>query len=462
MTEFVPSPTSSIDPTKCAPNKFQPATRRTFTDADLADLESIKEHGLYYPIIVHRDQASPEGHYIVQDGWRRVSAWLRWRPGELIPAEIKPLPPTDRELFETSVITNEGRQNLNAIQKADLLAQAIELGMTQAQAGALFNPPIKQAAVSHLLSLRKLPPEIKVFVESGAIPERIARQLITLAKHAPDKAITAAQEIAKVQEGEKDTAAQDEIDQAYRDTFPTLRTWDASYRWPLKPKDVSKEAKPDKGEPTTITSCTDCSFPMKFNFSTYCTRPACYHLKQRLIEAKHKAEMEKLKADKNFVTDADKPGSSAKGTASVKAQREIEHAKREQESVAARALLAAAIELISPKLPDLPEPYLSFLMHTLDEDSMFDDDNAPDWLQKLTQTNRHDLDTLKSADKSRMVKALMICERVWGWSDRPADVRTNIEKLAAEWKGKLPKSWAESANVAKPTKAAMSKKRQAK
>ena len=422
-----------IDPTKCINNKFQPISRRTFTDADLADLDSIKTRGLDYPILVYKD---PEVFdlYVVMDGWRRMSAWLRWRPGEFIPADIRPVP-TDRELFETALITNEGRTNLNAIQKADLLAQGIELGLTQSQAGNLFNPPIKQAAVSHLLSLRKLPDQIKVHVESGAIPERIARQLVTPAKHLQSEAIKAATAIAKAKPDDREQVARHAINRIYYDHTKDL---DFNYEtpwkldWPSTPLDVP-DARSDKGEPNSVPACTDCPFNIEREKRHHCMRPACHAIKRKLWDAQQKA--------KQPAADLAISGKRQQSDWELKqkARRKLLNLHNKQ----SRALVEAATPAIARILPVQPVML----------DLLFDAVKF-----KIKESSREVEKKWRAADTDQrrtMITRVLISSKVGlsTWTDTPpAKARATIQKLAQALQVKLPKGWADPPAPSQPAR----------
>jgi ParB/RepB/Spo0J family partition protein len=427
--------TLRIDPTKCKHNKFQPLSRRTFTPADLADLESIQTRGLDYPIIIHMDPARPDS-YIVMDGWRRTSAWLLWRPGEPIPAEIRPGVPTDRELFETCVITNEGRANLNAIQKSDLLSQGINLGMTQVQAGKLFNPPIQQSAVSHLLSLRKLPDEIKMRVESGDIPERIARLLVTPAKHMQLEAIKAAVAIAKAKPEDRDNIARQAIHRLYFDggkflDFLHITPWKLD--WPAAPLDAP-DARGDKGEPTSIPACTDCPFNVEWNRNKYCMRPACHGAKTRLWNAQQK---EKQPAGVP-VTSKRQPSDWER---KEKERRKLLAADNKQ----SRILVAAATPAIATSLPAHPV-VLDLLFKAL---------------QFHMDISSHEADkkwkATPSSVRREMIAKVLLTEHVGldPWKrTTPAHAKQSIEKLAVALKVNLPPHWSDPPAPARSARAA--------
>ena len=434
---------SLINPTLCQHNKFQPLSRRTFTDDELSDLRNITERGLDYPINVfyldHNGTA-----FVVKDGWRRVSAWLRWRPGEMIPALVEDPPTDDRELLTTTVVTNESRENLNVIQKADLLTEGITLGMTQAQAGKLFNPPIGQAAVSHILSLRKLPTEIKALVETGDVPERIARQLVTLSKHAPNHAIAAAKEIAQTAPERKDTQTGMSIRTAYATAGPYLSEQYAIYKWPTTERDARAEAKADEGEPTTIATCVDCPFNVEFGNMHFCMRPACYGLKTRL-----------LKDEQTKKQDAARAKSAKFPAAKLVSHKVIEKSKtdvkREADLTECRRLIAAALDALVGQMPKLPEPYLTLFLANPSDITYFDGDHVPEWLHDYDQLDRRAAAKLKPAEKQHFAAGAFIAAQLNDYNMTPASVTKAAEAMAKEWKLRLPKNWNIAPNTATPS-----------
>jgi len=454
------STVSLINPTLCQHNKFQPLSRRTFTDDELSDLRNIIERGLDYPIKVYRNGDNPNStealSFIVKDGWRRVSAWLMWKPGELIPASIETPPADDRELFTTTVLTNESRENLNVIQKADLLAQAIKLGMTQAEAGRLFNPPIGQTAVSHVLSLRKLPDEIKCHIENGNLPERSARSLVTLSKHAPDQAIQAAHKIAQAKPEQKDYETRVATREAYSRAGIRIHEQYAFYKWPEKETDVSAEAKSDKGEPSTIATCHDCPFNIEFSSERYCMRPACYRLKTRLMQARQQKKADEQAASKPVQPSQKKqpkPSEASIRAAVAKGQALAAEAKakREADLTECRRLIAAALNTLVGQMPILPEPYLTLIAKDLSNDfTCFETEDAPKWLSSLEITKNRE--SLKPAERRRLVSGAIITARLDDcWNMTPASVKKAAEATAKEWKLKLPKNWDAPAAVPPPS-----------
>jgi ParB-like chromosome segregation protein Spo0J len=103
---------------------------------------------------------------------------------------------TDLQMATTAIAENNARKDLSAIEKAQTLSRLIrEFNLSQAEAGKPFG--LGQAAVANLLRLLKLPEPIQAHVQSGALPERLARQLVSIAKVFPAEAQKIADATAK-------------------------------------------------------------------------------------------------------------------------------------------------------------------------------------------------------------------------------------------------------------------------
>ncbi len=438
-----------VAPELCNPNKFQPETRRTFTPDQLADLASIADIGFIHTPIGYKEN----GTYMIIVGWRRRCAWQQFRPSEPMPLDLRDQPATDAELYRMTVTENEARENFNPIQRADLAAKAIELGMTQVEAGKLFNPPLSQSAVSHLLSLRKLPDEIKVHIASGAIPERIARQLVTPAKHARDKTIQAAQKIADAKESEKDSVCSNALFDLYMSVGICLdRPWVTPWvhigsnakvvglDWPKDPIHIP-DAKSDKGDPSEIPACTDCPFNVQYRDLKYCMRPACHHLKQKLWHEQHEAKQTKASAKATPAKATPKATQEAnKREAEARAKQQAKH---EADKAKSLKLLRAAAAIVAAKLPAIVEPYASILYDRLLDGTTLDEDEAPELIN-----DKKSIALLKPADKQQHIALMLLADDLWRWGNAtPNEIRKGIEKLAVEWKVNLPRDWAANVDV---------------
>ena len=100
------------------PNPYQP--RKRFNEEKLQELaDSIKEHGLFQPIIVKK---SIKGYELVA-GERRTRASQLAGFTE-IPAIIKDF--TDKEMMEVALLENIQREDLNPIEEAEAYNKIIE------------------------------------------------------------------------------------------------------------------------------------------------------------------------------------------------------------------------------------------------------------------------------------------------------------------------------------------------
>jgi len=165
-----------------APGKYQP---RRAMDADkLTELaESIKAQGVIQPIVVRdlgRAQKNGQPRYEIIAGERR---WRATQQAGLpnIPAVVREA--DDRTVMALALIENIQREDLNPLEEAQALQRLIdEFELTHAQAAAAVGR--SRAAVSNLLRLLDLPPEIRILVETHALEMGHARALLTLAPQA--------------------------------------------------------------------------------------------------------------------------------------------------------------------------------------------------------------------------------------------------------------------------------------
>src|SRR5690606_11192660 len=169
-----------------APGRYQP--RKTMDDAKLAELaESIRAQGVIQPIVV-RDLGGR--NYEIIAGERR------WRASRLaglseIPVVVREV--DDRTVVAMALIENIQREDLDPREEAQALQRLIdEFDLTHAQAAAAVGR--SRAAVSNLLRLLELPPEIRTLVETRALEMGHARALLTLA---PQAAIALARQAAE-------------------------------------------------------------------------------------------------------------------------------------------------------------------------------------------------------------------------------------------------------------------------
>lgn len=154
------------------PNPNQP---RTYMDEDsLNDLSnSIAEHGVLQPIIVHPAQ---EGIYLIIAGERR------WRASKM--AGLKELPVIVKDLepgrsFEVALIENVQRENLNPVEEAMAFQKLKEdFGNTHDEISRKVGK--SRSAVTNSIRLLSLPGKIRGDLESGVVNTGQVRPLLGL------------------------------------------------------------------------------------------------------------------------------------------------------------------------------------------------------------------------------------------------------------------------------------------
>jgi ParB family chromosome partitioning protein len=172
------------------PGKYQP--RRTMDQAKLAELaDSIRAQGVIQPIVVRAIGAERGGKV-----YEIIAGERRWRASRLagltdVPVVLRTV--DDRTVVAMALIENIQREDLNPLEEAQSLQRLIdEFDLTHAQAAEAVGR--SRAAVSNLLRLLELPPEIRVLVETRALEMGHARALLTIA---PQAAVALARQAAE-------------------------------------------------------------------------------------------------------------------------------------------------------------------------------------------------------------------------------------------------------------------------
>lgn len=152
-------------------NPYQP--RKTFNEESLNELaESIKEHGVFQPIIVKK---SIKGYEIVA-GERRFRA-SKLAGKETIPAIVRNF--TDEEMMEIAVLENLQRENLNAVDEANAYKTLMEnLHLTQDQVSKRVNK--SRSHITNLLGILALPEDVLTLVKENKLTMGHARCLSKL------------------------------------------------------------------------------------------------------------------------------------------------------------------------------------------------------------------------------------------------------------------------------------------
>lgn len=152
-------------------NPYQP--RRVFNDEALQELaSSIKEHGVFQPIIVKK---SIKGYEIIA-GERRVRASKLAGLTE-IPAIIRNL--DDNQMMEIALLENLQRENLSAIEEALAYKSMLEkLGLTQEELSTRVGK--SRSHITNTLGLLRLPQDVQELVNSNQLSMAHARVLSKL------------------------------------------------------------------------------------------------------------------------------------------------------------------------------------------------------------------------------------------------------------------------------------------
>ncbi len=160
-----------IDLSELRANPYQP--RRIFNDESLRELtESIKEHGVFQPIIVKK---SIKGYEIIA-GERRVRA-SKMAGLTTIPAIVRNL--NDEQMMEIALLENLQRENLSAIEEAIAYRAMIEkLNLTQDELSAKVGK--SRSHITNILGLLRLPAEVQDMVNRNELSMAHARVLSKL------------------------------------------------------------------------------------------------------------------------------------------------------------------------------------------------------------------------------------------------------------------------------------------
>ena len=173
--EAPPTPPSDLQRIRIRdvePNHFQP--RRTFTEADLSELEaSIRANGLLQPITV---RPKGEGRWELVAGERRLRAASRIGWTE-IPAVVRDF--DDQAMLTLALVENLQRADLNALEEAEGYQRLIDdFGLTQQQVAEAVGKD--RTTITNLIRILHLPAAVKRMVQEGTLSAGHARALLVL------------------------------------------------------------------------------------------------------------------------------------------------------------------------------------------------------------------------------------------------------------------------------------------
>lgn len=160
-----------LDMDQVEPMLNQP--RKVFDKKKLEELaDSIKEHGVIQPILVVKNE----------DGYNIVAGERRWRAAKLvglktIPAIVKDY--TDTKKKQVALIENIQREDLNVMEVASALKELMEMEEYTVSDVAKVTGK-SQSAVSNIVRLLKLAPEVQDMILGGKLVEGQARALLAI------------------------------------------------------------------------------------------------------------------------------------------------------------------------------------------------------------------------------------------------------------------------------------------
>lgn len=177
---------SSIRIADIRPNPYQP--RKVFNEEGINELAaSIKEHGVFQPIIVRK----AIGGYELIAGERRLRA-SKTAGKEDIPAIVVDF--DDRQMMEISLLENIQREDLNPIEEAEAYDNLLhKLGYTQDELAQRIGK--SRPYITNMLRLLKLPSAIREKLIEGKLSNGHARTLLAIENE--DEAVALAQRAIK-------------------------------------------------------------------------------------------------------------------------------------------------------------------------------------------------------------------------------------------------------------------------
>lgn len=171
LTETPKEEITNVKISELRSNPYQP--RQVFKKEALQELaDSIKEHGVFQPIIIKK---SIKGYEIIA-GERRVKA-SKMAGLEEIPAIIRDF--TDEEMMEIALLENLQRENLNPIEESRAYKKLIEtLNITQEELAKKLGK--SRSYITNMIGLQTLPDSIQDLISDNKMSMGHARVLSKL------------------------------------------------------------------------------------------------------------------------------------------------------------------------------------------------------------------------------------------------------------------------------------------
>ena len=209
LTETPKEEITNVKISELRSNPYQP--RQVFKQEALQELsDSIKEHGVFQPIIIKK---SIKGYEIIA-GERRVKASQMAGLDE-IPAIIRDF--TDEEMMEIALLENLQRENLNPIEESRAYKKLIEtLNITQEELAKRLGK--SRSYITNMIGLQTLPAPIQDMISDDKMSMGHARVLSKLEnenqqKELADKII---EDGMSVRELENLTKSSDEYERTHK------------------------------------------------------------------------------------------------------------------------------------------------------------------------------------------------------------------------------------------------------
>lgn len=171
LTETPKEEITNVKISELRSNPYQP--RQVFKKEALQELaDSIKEHGVFQPIIIKK---SIKGYEIIA-GERRVKA-SQMAGLEEIPAIIRDF--TDEDMMEIALLENLQRENLNPIEESRAYKKLIEtLNITQEELAKKLGK--SRSYITNMIGLQTLPDSIQDLISDNKMSMGHARVLSKL------------------------------------------------------------------------------------------------------------------------------------------------------------------------------------------------------------------------------------------------------------------------------------------
>ena len=160
-----------LDINDLRPNPYQP--RQVFNEEALQELaSSIKEHGVFQPIIVKK---SIKGYDIIAGEHRYRASKLAGK--KTIPAIIRQF--TDEQMMEIALLENLQREDLNAMEEAKAYQSLIDhLHITQEEVSKRVGK--SRSHITNMLGPLRLPKEVQTMINDKKLTMGHARVLSKL------------------------------------------------------------------------------------------------------------------------------------------------------------------------------------------------------------------------------------------------------------------------------------------